>query len=358
MTIRNIIAVVALAAGRAPTTASGADASGGNRLPARKRYVAAMYNSSRYITDPKLAGAQVERDGRNRPVAFSGSFSTVFKVRTKSGRKVAMRVFHPEDGGKIQTAGDLTRRYALLGKFMGQLRAKRQLPSEILDFALVERGMRINGEDVPIMKLPWISGRGLDNWIDTRLSQGRASAVKLLARNWRELMADLRYVGVAHGDLHHGNIKLESSGAMRLLDYDAMYAPPLKGMTSDEIGHPNFQHPAYHFPARTRPFDADMDNFSSIVIYLSLIAIADDPGLWKKYYREDNLIFVGDRDFVNPDASPLFKDLAASKSTTVRNLSRQLARYAKGKPSDVPSLRRAIEQAETPYYRRNRAGTP
>ena len=355
MTIRKIIAAVAIAAALV-TSASGADASG--RLPARKRYVEAMHNSSQYITDPKLTGARVERDARNRPVAFSGSFSTVFKMRTKSGRKLAMRVFHPEDGGKVQTTSDLTRRYALLGQYMDTLRGKRQLPSEILEFAIVERGMRIGGEDVPIMKLPWISGRGLDNWIDTRLGQGRAKAVKLLAANWKELMADLRYIGIAHGDLHHGNIKLESSGAMRLLDYDAMYAPPLKGLTSDEIGHPNFQHPAYHFPARTRPFDADMDNFSSIVIYLSLIAIADNPDLWKKYYREDNLIFVGERDFVNPDTSPLFQDLAASKNATVRNLARQLAGYAKGKPSAVPSLRRALEKAETPYYRRNRAGTP
>ena len=355
MNVRKMIALVALVTAVA---LSAGDAAASGRLPARKRYVAAMYNSSKYITDPRLSGAQVERDARNRPVAFSGSFSTVFKMRTQSGRKVAMRVFHPEDGGKIQTGTDLTRRYKLLGGFMNDLRSRRKLPSEIIEFALVERGMRINDEDVPIMKLPWISGRSLDNWIDTRLGQGRASAVKLLAHNWRELMADLRHIGVAHGDLHHGNVKLESSGAMRLLDYDAMYAPPLEGMTSDEIGHPNFQHPAYHFPARVRPFDADMDNFSAIVVYLSLIAIADDPGLWKKYYREDNLIFVGERDFVNPDASPVFKDLAASRNATVRNLSRQLARYARGKPSDVPSLRRALEQAETPYYRRNRAGSP
>jgi hypothetical protein len=353
MNVRKLIAVVAVAAALATTTAQ-AGASG--RLPARKRYVAAMYNSGRYITDPKLAGAHVERDGKNRPLAYSGSFSTVFKLRTASGRKVAMRVFHPADGGKIQTSGDLTRRYTLLGGFMGKLRAKKQLPGEILEFALIERGLRIGGEDIPILKLPWISGRGLDNWIDTRIGQGRASAVRLLASNWRELMADLRQVGLAHGDLHHGNIKLESSGAMRLLDYDAMYAPPLKGMTSDEIGHPNFQHPAYHFPARTRPFDGNMDNFSSIVIYLSLLAVADDPGLWQKYYREDNLIFVGERDFVDPDSSPVFRDIAASKDARVRNLGRALARYAKGKPGDVPTLARAIEQAETPYYRRKPAG--
>lgn len=354
MNARKILALVAVAAALA-TSAGVAEAN--TRLPARKRYVDAMHNSSQYITDPKLSGAHVERDTRNRPVAFSGSFSTVFKMRTKSGRKIAMRVFHPEDGGKAQTASDLTRRYALLGTFMDDLRSRGKLPSEILEWALVERGMRIGGEDVPIMKLPWISGRGLDNWVETRLSQGRPKAVKLLAHNWRELMADLRYLGVAHGDLHHGNVKLESSGAMRLLDYDAMYAPPLKGMTSEEIGHPNYQHPDYHFPARTRPFDGDMDNFSSIVIYLSLIAIADDPSLWKKYYREDNLIFVGERDFVNPDQSPLFRDLNASKDPVVRKLSRQLARYAKGKPADVPSLRRALLEAETPRYRRQ-AGSP
>ena len=354
MTVRKI--ALALAVALALATTAG-DAAAGGRLPTRKRYLEAMYNSSQYITDPKLRGARVERDGRDRPLSYSGSFSTAFRVRTGSGRRIALRVFHPEDGGKVESVADLTGRYAKLGRYLDGLRAKKKLPGEIIEFAVVARGMRIGGEDVPIMKMPWISGRGLDSWIDTRLGQGRASALRVLAGNWRELIADLRYLGIAHGDLHHGNIKLEPSGAVRLLDYDAMFAPPLAGLRSDEIGHPNYQHPAYHFPARVRPFDGQMDNFSSIVIYLSLIAIADDPGLWKKYYREDNLLFVGERDFVDPARSPVFRDLAASRDTTVRNLSRQLARYARGKPEDVPSLRRALEQAETPYYRRSPART-
>lgn len=340
------VAVLALAAA-VPAAAGG--------LPQRKRYVAAMYNAERYITDPKLSGARIERDRNNRPLTYSGSFSTVFRVKTRSGRNIALRVFHPEDGGKVQTSGDLQRRYTLLGSYLAAQRAKRRLPSEIIEFALVNRGMRIGGEDIPILKLPWIGGRSLDNWVGTRLGQGRANAVRLLATNWRAMMGDLRHIGIAHGDLHHGNIKLEPDGSLRLLDYDAMYAPPLEGMKSDEIGHPNFQHPAYHFPARSRPFDANMDNFPSIVIYLSLLAIADDPTLWDRYHNDDTLIFDGERDFLKPDQSPVFRELLASKNPKVRNLARQVVGYAKGAPGAVPSLERALEQSETPYYRRKPA---
>lgn len=327
---------------------------GGRSWPARKRYVAAMYNSHQYIRDPKLAGAQVSRDGKERPIVYSGSFSSVFKLKTTSGRRIAVRVFHPDEQVRErQDLAALGRRYKALGTYLGSLRSKNRLPPELVEFAYVEDGIRIDGESLPIMKLPWVTGRNLDDWVDRRLKQGRKGALGALARNWRASIRDLRTVGIAHGDLHHGNIVLEPDGVMRFLDYDSMYAPPLAGLKNSEIGHPNFQHPKYHFPARSRPFDRDMDNFSSLVIYLSLLAVEDNPSLWTTYHNDYNLIFEGERDFVNPDSSPVFRDILASRNPEVRNLARALMRYAKGEPDKVPSLERAIKAAEKPWYQRS-----
>ncbi len=343
-----LVALAAMAAAASP-----AGAGGGKRWPARKRYVDAMYNSHQYIRDPKLSGAQVTRDGKERPVVYSGSFSSVFKLKTTSGRRIAVRVFHPDEQVRErQDVAALGRRYKALGQYLGKLRGKNRLPPELVEFAYVEDGIRIDGDSLPIMKLPWVTGRNLDDWVDRRLKQNRKGALGALARNWRASIRDMRTVGIAHGDLHHGNIVLEPDGVMRFLDYDSMYAPPLDGLKNSEIGHPNFQHPKYHFPAHTRPFDKNMDNFSALVIYVSLLAVEDNPSLWTTYHNDYNLIFEGERDFVNPDSSPVFRDVMASQNPQVRNLARALMRYAKGEPDKVPSLERAIKAAEKPWYQR------
>jgi serine/threonine protein kinase len=352
--MKNRLVITALCAGLLLALASApAEA---QRWPGKKSYVNAMYNSHQFIRDPKLRGAKVKRDRRERPIVYSGSFSSVFKVKTTSGRNVALRVFHPEAAvAERQSVTALAQRYGKIHAYLDGLRAKKRLPPEIVEFAFVERGIKIDGESLPIMKLPWVSGRNLDSWIETRLGQGRAKAVALLAENWRAAMRDLHSVKIAHGDLHHGNIMLEPSGAMRLLDYDSMYVPTLAGLSNSEIGHPNFQHPSYHFPARPRPFDHRMDRFSALVIYTSLVAVADNPKLWTRYHNDHNLIFEGERDFVNIDSSPVFRDILASSNPTVRGLARQLIKHAKGRPENVPPLEDVIKAASTPWFKRTQA---
>ena len=171
-----LVALVALAAAASP-----ADAGGGKRWPARKRYVDAMYNSNQYIRDPKLSGAQVTRDRKERPVVYSGSFSSVFKLKTTSGRRIAVRVFHPDEQVRErQDLAGLGRRYKALGQYLGKLRGKNRLPPELVEFAYVEDGIKIDGDSLPIMKLPWVTGRNLDDWVDRRLKQNRKGALGAL----------------------------------------------------------------------------------------------------------------------------------------------------------------------------------
>jgi hypothetical protein len=341
-------------AGAAP----GAGAAGGAlrraiTWPSAQRYKEAMHNPEQYIRDPKLRGAKVKSDKRGAPAAYTGSFGSVYRVTTNSGRRIALRVFHPTP--KVPERYDqavFLNRWFKLGEELAALRAVGRQPPEILEFALVPDALSIDGQLLPVLKLPWVSGRNLDDWIGKRLQQGRAAALRTLASNWREAMHDMRKVGLAHGDFHHGNIKLEPSGVMRYLDYDSMFASALSGFENSEIGHQNFQHPSFHFPApRLRPFDRDMDNFSALVIYTSLLAVADDPSLWRRYHHDDNLIFEGGRDFADPDGSPLFAELRRSANPITRGLANLLARYAKGPAHAVPSLERAIEAATTPWYR-------
>ena len=60
----------------------------------------------------------------------------------------------------------------------------------------------------------------------------------------------------------------------------------MEGWTASEVGHQHYQHPK----REAQHFDEKLDRFSSLVIYLSLLALAEQPGLWQEYHDE-NLLF-------------------------------------------------------------------
>lgn len=316
------------------------------KWPTQERYIQAMRNPNHYLRDPGLKDRVELKQGNDGPLHWSGTFGTVFKGTTTSGRSYAIRVFHP--GQKVEGVAEIQFRYERLQTFFGKLGNEGKLPTEIIPVAFVREGLKIDGERVPLMKTPWIEGREVDDWVVRRLDQNNPRAVETLADNFRSLVKDLRKVGIAHGDLHHRNIKIEADGAMRLLDYDSMFIPEFRGRFNSEVGHPNFQHPQYHFDAQgnfkasERPFNENMDNFSSIVIYTSLLAVSKDPGLWTKFHNENNIIFEGQRDYLNPAGSPVFAALRSSPSPRVQALAAKLATYAKMAAKDVPTLEEAL----------------
>ena len=74
------------------------------------------------------------------------------------------------------------------------------------------------------------------------------------------LLDDLQSVKVAHGDLQHGNVLVMADGSLRLIDYDGMWVPKLKGQKSNEIGHPDYQSPL----RSEKDFHPDIDAFANL----------------------------------------------------------------------------------------------
>src|SRR6185295_15620786 len=142
--------------------------------------------------------------------------------------------------------------------------------------------------------------------------------------------AVLREAGIAHGDLQHGNIIVEH-GALRLVDHDGLFVPEMEGWQSSEVGHQHYQHP--HRDARC--FDSNLDNFSSLVIYLTLVSLMERPELWKEHHDE-NLLFTKS-DFLNPSESKLFAKIKEI-GPEHRHLAEVLETAAQGEPDSVPYL--------------------
>lgn len=322
----------------------GARAEGARILwPSRGQYFREI--QQRGNLHPTLRRGELLRDPQGLPIAASGSFSSAYRFRFPNGRSVAVRVFHPP-----AAAGDRANlavwrdRYQRLQKHLDSVR----VPPEIVEVRWMDDGIRVGQQSLPVTVMPWIEARTLDGWIDARVRSGHgAEYLDRFARNWRSAMRDLRRAKIAHGDLHHGNVLIErGTGNMRFIDYDAMWTPTLAGTPNDEIGHPNYQHPSYHYPVpRPRPYGPDLDNFSALVIYLSARAVEHDSTLWQRFHRaEDHLIFTLE-DYKDPSHSDVFRAVEGSSSSEVRRLGRALAGYCTARPETVPDLDTVIDSA-------------
>ena len=176
--------------------------------------------------------------------------------------------------------------------------------------------------------MKWIEGPTLDLYVSEMLH--RRDVLLHLSEEWLRLLNALQASGIAHGDLQHGNIIVEH-GQLRLVDHDGIFVPKMGGWTASEVGHQHYQHPQRD----AQHFDEKLDRFSSLVIYLSLLALAEQPGLWQEYHDE-NLLFTK-TDFADPDSSTLFQKIREIGPEHAR-LADALAGAAAGPPDDVPCL--------------------
>ena len=268
---------------------------------------------------------------RGMPLVFSGAFACVYSVEA-AGRKFAVRCFTRE-------VSDQQSRYNQLSEYLINV-----LPPSFVDFEYLEQGINLKGDWYPIVRMEWVEGESLSSFVNANLHD--PDTLLRVAAQWRGgPCASLRGLRIAHNDLQHGNVMVQADGRIRLVDYDGMFLPQFRGERSPELGHKNYQH-----PQRTADdYDAYVDNFPSVVVYLSLLALADDPGLWS-YFNDDNLIFTRD-DYGDPANSELFSRLKRSSDETVAKLAESLEECCAMPVADVPDLEtllQAIPQRTAP----------
>jgi len=107
-----------------------------------------------------------------------------------------------------------------------------------------------------------------------------------------------------------GIFDLRTGRTLRLIDFDSMFVPTLEGIVKEgkpwEAGHEHFQ-PVL---PDVRKFNGEMDRFSALVIYLSLIALVEDGQLWEICKaNEENKLLLGSHDFRQLGISPACQEL-------------------------------------------------
>jgi hypothetical protein len=289
--------------------------------PIASDYDDAIQNPQSCFEDTDLGGASVVLSPLGAPWVDSGSFASVYQLVTHSGTRYAVRCF-------LRQTKDQRRRYEIFANYMENCR-----PPFLTKFDYLQKGIRVGTEWYPIVKMEWVEGRTLDGYIGCNLRH--PSRLAELMAQFQRIVQALRGLHAAHGDLQHGNMLITTAGAMRLVDYDGVFVPPIAdecGHKSPELGHPNYQH-----PNRTPDdFDENLDNFSALVIYLSLRALYQDPSLWDEYYTGQNLILSAEN--YKNSADSIFTRLTASPEPGTKALATILQNLCKKPVEVIPTL--------------------
>lgn len=287
--------------------------------PSLEQYNIAFNNHSTWLTDPELKGGSVATTGMGLPLAISGGFALTYTIIAGS-RKYAVRCFHRESKA-------LERRYTAISQRLSMLRSPY-----FLDFKFQSNGIRIDGGVYPIVKMAWAKGETLGEFLEDNHSSPQALAA--LASSLVSLSAFLEKERIAHGDIQTGNLMVSGGGSnIQLIDYDGMWIDEIKDLDSSELGHVNFQHPGRK---ASNPFDATLDRFSLISLWLAIEALRTDPSNWRKTNSEIDAIVFRANDFIDPGSSPVFALLAANTALTQR--AKAFAAICSSPMQKVPTL--------------------
>lgn len=268
-------------------------------------------NLDLFLKVPALKGAKARINKNGNPFVYVGGFNMVFQLTHKS-KKWAFRVWHVP-------MGENEERYYKISKYL----TSKNLPY-FAEFIYDEKGILINGELVDTIRMEWLEGLLFKDYIEVNLSN--KSNLTKLANDFLEMCKILRRNNISHGDLQEGNILIDKSGKIKLVDYDSVCIPEIEGQKELVTGLKGYQHPS-RFKSKGCSLKADY--FSELVIYLSILAFSENSNLWYKYKVKDTqYLLFSENDFEDFGNSEIYKDLQ-KLSNSIKSLTRILNDYLK-----------------------------
>lgn len=274
-------------------------------------------NKDLFVKDEFVRKGNFQHSSNGNLIMFTGGFTAVFPVVVQN-EKWAFRCWHANMGNTAQRL-----------KEIAQCVKSSQVPY-LCDFAYVDKGILVEGNLYPTTRMRWVEGQTIKEYIcDNSYSKEK---LHNLADRFLALIKDMHNRGFAHGDLQHGNIMVDKNESLFLVDYDSFYCPALKGEKDIIKGLPDYQH-----PARNKNLFANekLDWFSELIIYTSIFAIAENPGLVAKYQlaNSEKMLF-SKNDFNDINSSIIYKDLKSMNNSRVSKLLEILSYYLSKKSID------------------------
>lgn len=271
-------------------------------------------------------------DAGGLPIMSSGNFAVVFRMINIDTRKeYAIKCFLKNQDGRAES-------YIAISKQLEWMQSSYIVHPRYLDFELFVDTTHSTQNYFPILIMEWVEGITLGNYIKENIDN--KYLLESLAYRFSFFAKWLIPAPIAHGDLKPDNILINEKGDIVIVDYDGMYVPEMKGQKARELGSPDYQ----LFNRNVDNFDERIDDFSIIVLLLSIAAIAKNNTLYSNYGGGERLLF-SKNDYLRIEESNAFQEIVKMISyKDVCNLtSLFLEVYSNGKLSEFSYQRINID---------------
>ncbi len=228
-----------------------------------------------------LQEVELMRDEAGAPIFFTGNSVVLVRV-THRGVERAMRCYKVDNPYLDRIYDGKSGRGSYFGKEFN-----------VSKFADTEKY-------IDVVLCDWVEGYTLSKGVEVALRGDGAkrgykdvgnNELRNLSRAFDALALQVVEAEWSHGDISLDNIIVCADGSMRLIDFDSMYLPTLRGLKSLSLGTPQFQS-----VQRTEDnFDSTTDHFSLMLLSVALRALSEEEWLHAKYPFIDGLLLDGRR---------------------------------------------------------------
>lgn len=291
------------------------------KYPNLRAYMAAIADIKN-INIPffQSSSMQIYLNRRGVPYMSVGGFGAVFRFKDKQGRQYGLKCFTREVDGRAA-------RYRALHDTLQITKFHF-----MVDFQYVEDGLKVGNNVFPVVVMEWGTGVGLDTAIENDMEDnGSLTSAPRLAGNLYKVVKTLQEWNMGHNDLQEGNLLVDDTGNITLIDYDGMFVPALEGMEASEMGLADYQHPRRD----EKDFTSRIDDFSLLAILLQLAVIT--PENWKEHH-DDKRLLLRQADYKKPGSSKLLKSIGRNKAPHVRALSKIFKKALKSPPLKIDAI--------------------
>ena len=230
----------------------------------------------------------------------SGNFAVVFKMRdSRTGKLHAVKCFTREQERRTESLEQIS-------AYLETLHSPFIVP-----YTFLNDEIWVNDAEYPVLLMDWVEGVTLGEKVKTLCDARDTEGLHRLSIAFADMALALLAQDWAHGDLKHDNIIVRPDNTLALVDYDGCFVPSMSGQNAREIGSPCYRH-----PKRTaQHFDRHIDDFSILVIFLSLRALVNAPELMAQHHNGENMVLTT-ADFGN--AAPLLTALRDKNEPILR----------------------------------------
>ena len=325
-------------------------------LPSKDNIIDALKDLNNVQTQ-ELSGCSFVMSRFGDPLYYPGGFGMVFKVN-KGGKYKAFKIWYVN-------IDDIKERMQKISAYLASL----NLPY-FVSYKFCEKGLRIpadiindendySDQSLDTLVMDWAEGSMFKDYLDDLIEELDAKSVEkkliYLADQFKQCFRELHRNHISHGDLQHGNIIIEEDANgnphIKLIDYDSLFVPALAGCEQTTSGIGGFQHPSRIAGNETRSTEKD-DYFSEKIIYLTLLLLAQEPGLWRdpqiNTERNEYGLLFNAEDFTDFKNSYIFKHVKGSSvfDHEAKDLIEEIAVDLNKSISEIVALRGTIK---SPY---------